>query len=540
MEVSTDSRRVLSGIIHREDCSDSVAWSTMNAGEALPGVATPLTWSFFGDAAERAFKNTFADIGVLKRSEVVAAPRAEDRLWDIFYGRAAANLDTFRMLGDRMPGTSGDAIEEQIFGQVREGVESKSEYGRYPVVAAKMPWAMVHLRRRLARQTAPIERWWRESAFDLESQSEAAARAILQLAAERFEAVMRPHTLAAMVCQSIYDQLHGLAELAGRPGLELRLVTGYGGMAETKLVADLWDVSRGRLELDEFVARYGYHGPDEGELAARVWRIDRSPLEALVESYRERGEEDDPRRVEAARAAERARAEREILDALPVHRRPAARVVMWLAGRFIPLRGTGKAAFLRCTDVARAAARVIGARFERQGVLEDAEDAFMFTLDELLGEELPEGAAELARARREAYERFRGLDVPDLFYGVPEPIPLEEPGGGGRGDGVVTGTPVSPGVVEGAARVVLDPSESSFEPGEILVCRTTDPSWASLMVLADALVIDIGGPISHGAIVARELGIPCVIGTRDGTAKIKTGDQLRVDGERGEVVIVDP
>jgi pyruvate,orthophosphate dikinase len=93
-------------------------------------------------------------------------------------------------------------------------------------------------------------------------------------------------------------------------------------------------------------------------------------------------------------------------------------------------------------------------------------------------------------------------------------------------------------VVEGVARLMLDPENDVLEPGEILVCRTTDPSWASTMMLASALVIDIGGPISHGAIVARELGIPCVIGTRDGTARIRTGDRLRVDGAKGEAVVV--
>ena len=71
------------------------------------------------------------------------------------------------------------------------------------------------------------------------------------------------------------------------------------------------------------------------------------------------------------------------------------------------------------------------------------------------------------------------------------------------------------------------------------MCRTTDPGWASTMMLASALVIDIGGPISHGAIVARELGIPCVTGTRTGTATIRTGDLVKVDGEKGEVVVLE-
>ncbi|MGH9286601.1 MAG: PEP-utilizing enzyme, partial [Acidimicrobiales bacterium] len=75
--------------------------------------------------------------------------------------------------------------------------------------------------------------------------------------------------------------------------------------------------------------------------------------------------------------------------------------------------------------------------------------------------------------------------------------------------------------------------------GEILVCRFTDPSWAPLFTLAEALVIDIGAAASHGAIVARELGVPCVIGTGDGTRRIRTGDRLHVDGSGGRVQILE-
>jgi pyruvate,water dikinase len=86
---------------------------------------------------------------------------------------------------------------------------------------------------------------------------------------------------------------------------------------------------------------------------------------------------------------------------------------------------------------------------------------------------------------------------------------------------------------------VDDPDEVDLEPGEILVCHTTDPSWASLMSLAAGLVIDVGGPLSHGAIVARELGVPCVIGTRNGTRVIRTGDTVQVDGSTGVVHLPD-
>jgi pyruvate,water dikinase len=525
--------------IHRAHCSADVAWSTINAGEAIPGVVTPLTWSFFGDATERAMRRTFCDMGVLRPAEVLAPTAAEDRLWDVFYGRAAANLNTFRWIGDRTPGTSGDAIEEQIFGQVRPGVRSERILARYPVVAAKLPWAVLRLIPALRRQTAPVAPWWRAAVRPGALEDAASARAALREAAARFESVMRPHTLAAMLCQGLYEQLRRAAAAAGRPGLELSLVTGYGQMSETEVVTDLWEVSRGRLELDEFVARHGYHGPDEGELSSRVWRERREPLEALLHSYREMGEERSPAQIQRVRAAERARAQAELTAALPPARRAAAGAVAALAARFIPLRGTGKAAFLQCVDVAREAAHTIGPELARRGGLDEPEDVFMLTLEELLSGAPPAGSAELARERRARRERYRTLTVGDLFYGVPEAVPLEDRAYTDEVGQLITGAAVSPGVVEGIARVVLDPlADEPLEPGEILVCRTTDPSWASVMMLAAALVIDIGGPISHGAIVARELGIPCVIGTRDASARLRSGDRLRVDGAAGTVEVL--
>jgi pyruvate,water dikinase len=85
---------------------------------------------------------------------------------------------------------------------------------------------------------------------------------------------------------------------------------------------------------------------------------------------------------------------------------------------------------------------------------------------------------------------------------------------------------------------VHDSGDEQLEAGEILVCETTNPSWVTLFLIADAMVIDIGGVISHGAIAARELGIPCVINTRDGTRRLRTGDIVRVDGATGTVEVL--
>ena len=104
----------------------------------------------------------------------------------------------------------------------------------------------------------------------------------------------------------------------------------------------------------------------------------------------------------------------------------------------------------------------------------------------------------------------------------------------------LTGIGVCGGEVTGTARVVFDPDDADLEDGDILVCPTTDPSWTPLFMLADALVIDTGGVMSHGAIVARELGVTCVINSKHGTRDIPDGAQITVDGGSGRVVIHQP
>jgi pyruvate,water dikinase len=103
---------------------------------------------------------------------------------------------------------------------------------------------------------------------------------------------------------------------------------------------------------------------------------------------------------------------------------------------------------------------------------------------------------------------------------------------------VIDGVGASPGVVEGLVRVVSDPADDTIQPGEILVAPATDPSWASVMFISSALVVDIGGALSHAAIVARELGVPCVVNTKNGSRALRTGDLVRVDGSTGRVEIL--
>jgi pyruvate,water dikinase len=210
-----------------------------------------------------------------------------------------------------------------------------------------------------------------------------------------------------------------------------------------------------------------------------------------------------------------------------------------LARRYVPLREVGKAAFLQCIDVGRAASGRLGALLAASGAIDDADDVALLTTAELRADVLPIDARAVVNERRAQRERHLTVRVPDSWTGEPEPIPADGPGDTVVGD-TLEGLGVSPGVYEGTARLVTDPDDPSLEPGEVLVCETTDPSWASLMFVAGALVIDIGGAVSHGAIVARELGVPCVIGTRRACGWLRTGDVVRVDGTTGAVARVKP
>jgi pyruvate,water dikinase len=162
---------------------------------------------------------------------------------------------------------------------------------------------------------------------------------------------------------------------------------------------------------------------------------------------------------------------------------------------------------------------------------------YFLTFDELVADASGD-LREVVGERRAIHERYARVDIPQAWVGTPEPAEIVRPNAL-NGGVELSGLPIFPGVVEGRAVVVSDPASAAFEPGDILVCEFTDPSWAMLMGLASALVIDIGGPMSHGAIVARELGIPTVISTVDGTRRLRSGDRVRVDAGAGVVELIE-
>ena len=140
--------------------------------------------------------------------------------------------------------------------------------------------------------------------------------------------------------------------------------------------------------------------------------------------------------------------------------------------------------------------------------------------------------APLVRARRAELARDQARpDPPGTFIGVPPTVRLPPSGGD-----LLRGTAASAGVVEGPARVLLRPSAmGELQPGEILVVRTTDVGWTPLFCIAAGVVTELGGPLSHAAVVARELGVPSVVNVDGVTRTVRTGERLRIDGDAGTV-----
>ena len=512
-------------------------WSTTNIGEAMPDVLSPMCWSFWGPNMEAGARLAYYDFGLLPKSDLGVPENPNELLVAYFFGRPAMNLDRLRSLFDPIPGMTADDFERDICGKVREGLPPipKSRQTTLNVIA-RAPAGMVLAGRQIKRSAAEQRTWWERAVHDGAGLSDPAR--LLKESAARFREAFRAHVRARFVLMSFHAQLTKLAESAGREDLVVRLLAGLGGVTETDVADDLWLVGADRLPLADFIRRHGFHGPLEGNVAGASWREDPAGVLPMAKAMAARPADQRPRQREATMVAGRRASIDELKAALPRTKQASVGLLCGAAARCVRTTEVGKASFLMALDGGRAATRAIGRAQRDAGRLDEVDDAFYLTIDELL-EPLPDDVMDLVRFRRERRDEYRRLEVPATFTGTPQAAVRADDLGGGAGD-VLTGVAGSSGVVEGTARVVVDPFEAEpLEPGEVLVCRFTDPSWAPLFTLADALVIDIGAAASHGAIVARELGVPCVIGTGDGTRRIRTGDRLLVDGSAGRVEILD-
>jgi pyruvate,water dikinase len=283
-----------------------------------------------------------------------------------------------------------------------------------------------------------------------------------------------------------------------------------------------------------FLARYGHRAACEIDLGVPRWREDPTPILNILATYLTHGPEADPQRhfrqgealanETAAHLIARVRREKGRLRAASV--RFLLRRVRALAG----LREYPKFYAVRILAAMRRVLTGAGAELVATGSLDRADDVFFLDLRDL---QAPSELRPVAAANRAEYEREQSrraiprvmTSTGEAFFTAPTTTP-----------GALQGTAASPGVYEGPVRVVFDPREAKLQPGEVLVALGTDPAWTPLFLSAGGLVMEIGGMMSHGSVVAREYGIPAVVGVAGATQRLQTGQRVRVDGENGQVV----
>lgn len=187
----------------------------------------------------------------------------------------------------------------------------------------------------------------------------------------------------------------------------------------------------------------------------------------------------------------------------------------------------------------KRAFRHLGLLLESEGILPDGDLVCFFTLAELddFVAQPTEEWVNKAISRRQAFTYQQRFEFPEISVGLPKPL---EPEGAKVEDGVLQGRPASQGIVEGIARVALTLEQASkLQPGEVLITPITDIGWTPYFSLIAGLATDLGSSVSHGAVVAREYGLPCVVNSRQATKYFKTGDRVRLDGDFGTVTLLE-
>ena len=299
-----------------------------------------------------------------------------------------------------------------------------------------------------------------------------------------------------------------------------------------------------REAIQGWLDRYGMRGPGEIDITRPRWQEQPSALVPLIlGNVRNFAPGEGQRRFEQG-LQEARRKESEVLErlrALPDGEEKAAetkrmidRVRTFAGYREYPKYGMVSRYFIYKQALMAEAERLVQA-----GVLAEQEESFFLRFDELQEVVRTQRVDdELIRRRKEEFATSQALTPPRVMTSDGEVIT-----GVYRRDnlapGALAGLPVSAGIVEGRARVILDMADATLEPGDILVTAYTDPSWTPLFVTVSGLVTEVGGLMTHGAVIAREYGLPAVVGVVNAIRLIQDGQRIRVHGMDGYVELLD-
>jgi rifampicin phosphotransferase len=585
VEFACDDRRTwvvqarpATGRAYPEGGDADTVWSNVNVGEALPGVATPFTWSVAGAFSEEGFRRAFAALGcrVPKQAHLVGN----------VYGRFYLNLTQFMRIAAQVPfldpralvelggGWGGDELATQV-----RGVSRRRFYTRLPLTASRLLREHLKLDDNVQAFEALADKQYRgQNALDLLIlPDDGVARRLrdIQALLERAGTVMltcASSSLGAhLALKAVLDRVapvegehlaqsltRGIRDLeSARPGVAVVHLAAIAQREPAARSAVETEATSGpdalpdgptKRALQSFLDLYGDRAVREAELSTPRWKEDPRPVLRMVRAALRA----DGDRLQAGVARARAAADAEMARLLPtlgIVDQTLVRHLVTRAQRAARLRERMRTWVTRVLGMLREAALDADRRLLRRDEDLDRDwralvdsgshhaairSVFLLTIDEVV-EALRAPAVDLGalvRARRAEWARDSARpDPPATFVGAPPPIVFPPSGGD-----LFRGLPASPGVVEGTARVLwCEDQMDALQPGEILLVHTTDVGWTPLFLVAAGVVTELGGPLSHAAVVAREYGVPSVVNVAGATRAIRSGDRLRVDGDHGTV-----
>jgi pyruvate,water dikinase len=551
-----------------EGGDETTVWSRANVGEALPGVATPLTWSVARGFSERGFRQAFRSLGC-------SVPANAAMVTNV-HGRFYLNLTAFMRIAAQVPGLDPDTLvgvgggmsvpqlDEQI-----AGVSRKAFLLRLPVTASRLLAEQVRLasrvetferaaRRRHRKRRGSVLRKLDDARLvralqdvlqDLDGTGTlmlacASASLASHVALEtvlRFWSVEQPETMAQTLTAGVRDLE------SAKPGIAIArmavLARQQPVVAEGILkgaFGSIGEVPSGptRVALEQFMEEFGDRAVREAEIGTPRWNEDCGQVFAMVMAAMQNpNHHPEAGPVRARIRADRAMAALE--QDLSSWQVAIVRMVIAHAQKTTALRERMRAWVTRILGAIRRIALEWDHRLREQDPQLEPGAAFFCTTEELIAALEPtvhNGRTDLrhlVRMRRAEHARDeRRPDPPVTFVGRPRPVVLPP-----AGSTVLRGLGASPGVVEGKVRLLPAGREliEGLEPGEILVARTTDVGLTPLFLLAAGVVTELGGPLSHAALVAREYGVPAVVNVAGVTVALRTGERIRIDGDRGLV-----
>jgi pyruvate,water dikinase len=298
-----------------------------------------------------------------------------------------------------------------------------------------------------------------------------------------------------------------------------------------------------RDAIDAFLAKYGMRCPGEIDVTRPRWSEKPSMLVPLIlGNVKGFAPQAGRRKIEQGRqeALKKERDLLERLERLPDGERKAAEAkqMMELVRRFMGYREYPKYSIVKRYFVYKQALLNEAEKLVVAGAIDHQEDVFSLTFEELQeAVRTRQVDRSMIHQRKGEHESFEKLTPPRVITSDGEIVVGKYRRENLPCDAIV-GLPVSSGVTEGRARVVLDMNEAVLEEGDILVTRFTDPGWTPLFVSIRGLVTEVGGLMTHGAVIAREYGLPAVVGVEQATRRIRDGQRIRLNGTDGYVEIL--